>query len=280
MSSNKKAYFQGGEKSHEEAKTKRPYKAEPALVMQPRFKEPLYRNYDIYEVDGVDGKAKHGPGEGWHAMQNYKSVAEFLKDRRERSKKKYHAEDLWKQDDGSLTKHPKASKARMEFLSIIKNANNNSHDHFTCEGCGHRCRCKEGGKNIVKSCQFCKIGTIDTNNIDFPIDDQIKSSPIIEDSGSVGNANLTGGNLDEYLPEEDFEGKLPSDLEYGYDTQNSGKKDKLYHIDQLLNKYLDYGENSPLYGLSDGLPEQEEFEDIIDPSSGKTESGTDIYSKI
>jgi len=270
MSSNKKAYFQGGGKSHEEAKAKRPYKAEPALVMQPRFKEPLYRNYDIYDVEGVDGKSKHGPGEGWHAMQNYKSVAEFLKDRRERSKKKYHAEDLWKQDDGSITKHPKASKARMEFLSIIKNANDN-----ICK------YCNKSKIDVTFPCEHCgNGGAYDINNIDFPIDDQIKSSPIMEDSGSVGNANLTGGNLDEYLPEEDFEGKLPSDLEYGHDTQNSGKKDKLHHIDQLLNKYLNYGENSPLYGLPDGLPEQEEFEDIIDPSSGKTESGTDIYSKI
>lgn len=234
MSQNKKAYMLGGEKAHQEATTKRPYKAEPALVMQPRFKEPFYHNYDTYEVDGVNGKAEHGPGEGWHAMQNYKSVAEFLKDRRKKSKTKYHADDSWKQDDGSITKNPKASKARMEFLSIIK------------------------------------------NGIDFPIDDQIKSSPILPDEGIVGNSNLTGGVSDEYLPEPDLEGKLPTELNYGRDYDENS----IDNINDLLDKYLDLGDNYPLYGLPDGLKEQEGFEDQIDPSSGKTESGTVIYDKM
>jgi len=270
MSQNKKAYMLGGEKAHEEATTKRPYKADPALVMQPRFKEPFYHNYDVYEVDGVDGKAEHGPGEGWHAMQNYKSVADFLKDRRKRSKTKYHADDSWKQDDGSITKNPKASKARMEFLFIIKNSN--SHNHFTCTGCGHKCRCIESGKNIVKSCQYCNV---DFNKIDFPIDDQIKSYPILPNEGIVGNSNLTGGALDEYLPKQDLEGKLPTELDYGRDYDENS----IDNINNLLDKYLDLGDNYPSYGLPDGLTEQEGFEDQIDPSGGKTESGTDIYDK-
>jgi hypothetical protein len=277
MSQDKKAYFQGGGGVNEPTPKKKKYKSDEAIVNQPRFKEPLYRNYDLYDTEGVDGPAKHGPGAGWNSMQDYKSVGDFLKDRRKKLKDKYKADDSWIQDDGSLSKKPKASKARMEILqALIKTA---SHEHVNshCKKCGKTsiCRCK-GPKNTVEveSCSYCS----DNNNIDFPIDDQIKSTPIQEDSSSVAGANLTGGQLDAYLPKADNEGKLPTNLEYGTDTENSGHKDKYKNIEDKLTQLLNMGEDGPPFGLDNGLQEQEGLEDLIDSPTGKTESGTDIYT--
>lgn len=54
-----------------------------------RFTEPFYTNYDLYEVDGVDGKAKQGPGAGFYQkMHEYKSVSDFLKKKRKKRNKK------------------------------------------------------------------------------------------------------------------------------------------------------------------------------------------------
>jgi hypothetical protein len=54
-----------------------------------RFDEPLYQNYDLYDTEGVDGKAKQGPGTGFYEhMGDYKSVADFLKKKRKKNKSK------------------------------------------------------------------------------------------------------------------------------------------------------------------------------------------------
>jgi hypothetical protein len=53
----KTAYFQGGGGVNEPTPKKRKYKIDPAEVVQPRFEEPFYRNYDLYNVPG-----KYGPG--------------------------------------------------------------------------------------------------------------------------------------------------------------------------------------------------------------------------
>ncbi len=41
-------------------------KSEKAELSQTRFKEPLFKNYDLYETEGVNGPAKHGPGGGFY----------------------------------------------------------------------------------------------------------------------------------------------------------------------------------------------------------------------
>ena len=64
--SNKKAYFQGGGGVNEPTPKKKKYKSDPAIVVQPRFEEPLYRNYDLYNVPG-----NHGPGAGYHDLTKY-----------------------------------------------------------------------------------------------------------------------------------------------------------------------------------------------------------------
>ena len=81
---NKKSYYQGTE---EPPPGKKKYKSDPAIVIQPRFENFFPHNYDLYETEGVDGKAKHGPGAGWNSiLNNYKSVKEFLDSKRKRNK--------------------------------------------------------------------------------------------------------------------------------------------------------------------------------------------------
>lgn len=118
MSLNKNAYFQGGGGVNQPEPKKKKYKSDPAIVVQPRFKEPFYRNYDLYNVPG-----EHGPGAGYHDMEKYKSVSEFLKAKRKKLKDKYKADDSWILDDNSKTKKNPDRKARMDiFDRIIKTA--------------------------------------------------------------------------------------------------------------------------------------------------------------
>ncbi len=99
MKSVKRAYFQGGGGVNEPTPKKTKYKAEKRIVDQPRFKEPLYTNYDLYDVPG-----EHGPGAGWHDMHKYKSISEFLKAKRKKLKDKYKADDSYVNSDGKITK--------------------------------------------------------------------------------------------------------------------------------------------------------------------------------
>lgn len=243
--SNKKAYFQGGGGVNEPAPKKKKYKSDKAIVVQPRFKEPFYRNYDVYDPPGFE----HGPGAGWHSMDQYKSVSEFLKHRRKKLKDKYKADDSWIEDTEENRKErikKMKTRARM-FNKLIKIAN--------------------------------KVYT-DVNLIDFPIDDQINSSPIIGDSGTYSDAVPIGGQLDEYLTLPDFEGKLPSQLDFGRDYVEDEKSNDL--IDKLEKKYLSPKENG-LYGLPDGMNEEDLDADKtvnhINPEYGETDSGNTLYDK-
>lgn len=48
----------------------------------------FFQNYDLYETEGVNGPPKEGPGAGlYQNMQKYKSVADFLKEKRKRKQK-------------------------------------------------------------------------------------------------------------------------------------------------------------------------------------------------
>lgn len=101
----KTSYFQGGGGVNEPTPHKKKYKSEKAIVIQPRFKEPFYRNYDAYDVPGADGKINQsGPGTGWHSMHKYKSISEFLKEKRRNMQDKYKADDSWIEDTESNKK--------------------------------------------------------------------------------------------------------------------------------------------------------------------------------
>lgn len=286
--SQKIAYFQGGGGVNEPTPGKKKYKSDPALVVQPRFEEPLYRNYDVYNVPG-----KYGPGAGWHDMQKYKSVQEFLEAKRKKLKGKYVADDSWQLDDGKRTKkNPNNVKARATLLSkIIKTA-----DHMMPP--------KEHGTSIYdwKNSPYQGVPKApkrhDSNNIDFPIDDQIGSNPIDfneetvqplwylgpegppGDMSTFPNSPNLGDNTiyphsvemggEATFPWPDFEGKTPVELDFGrdYSEGDMDSPEGLEHIEDLLSKYLAHG----LYGLPDGvdLPE----EDLGDPTDLNPDYGT------
>src|SRR5579885_2502864 len=124
MSPNKKAYFQGGGGVNEPTPGKKKYPVEKAILVQPRFKEPFYRNYDLYDTEGVNGPAVHGPGSGWNHMDEHESVKEFLEFRRKRLNGKYVADDMYIEDTpANYKERVKRMEIRAKLFSqIIKTA--------------------------------------------------------------------------------------------------------------------------------------------------------------
>ena len=114
----KVAYFQGGGGINEPTPGKVKYKAEPAIVVQPRFKEPFYRNYDLYYAEGVSGKPVHSPGVGWHAMENYNSIKEYLEETRKFLRGKYVADDSYITED-NYKERASMMKVRATLISEI-----------------------------------------------------------------------------------------------------------------------------------------------------------------
>lgn len=272
MSTNKQAYFQGGGGVNQPEPKKKKYKSDPAIVVQPRFKEPFYRNYDLYNTPG-----EHSPGAGWHDMEKYKSIDEFLKAKRKKLKGKYKADDSWIQDDNSKTKKNPNIEARAAiFEEIIKTA------RMPGMGIYHTLRRKFGPtrRELLE-----RLKSMDENNIDFPIDDQIDSEmigPSIDEvnNNPVGNSNLTGGKLDEYLPKNDFEGKQPTALNFGRDYHENPLPDN-DTLEKLINKYLSSPEPD-LFGLPDGIDpnsdlDAEQTMDTEEPFKGTSDIGTDMY---
>jgi hypothetical protein len=319
MSQNKRAYFQGGGGVNEPEPKKKKYKSDKAITVQPRFKEPFYRNYDVYETEGVDGAPKLGPGAGWHHMNDYKSIQEFLAAKRKHMKDKYKADDTWIEDNWQNHKErTEKMKTRASLLNrFIKTA-----DHMMAP--------KEHGTSIYnwKNSPYQGIPKApkspkkqDSNDIDFPIDDQIGSGPILGDSESYSspiqlgpagddttispeqtnlgnsesypNSAQIGGLLDKYLPQNDFEGKSPDELDFGRDytedaspqsgrQNNEGPSEDALDPDvfeKLLKKYTP-APTDGLYGLPDGVNLSDE--DLGDPTDinpdyGTTDVGTTMY---
>lgn len=313
MSQNKSAYFQNGQgkdNPNTPSPGKKKYKSEKALLVQPRFEEPLYRNYDTYDVPGVSDKPKHGPGAGWHDMEKYKSVKEFIEARRKKMKDKYKADDSWIEDDGSLSKKPAENsklKTRAKlFAKIMKVA------RMPGMGLFHKLHRKFKDKNAL----------------DFQ-DDEYDDAPVEEGADNpAGQANEIGGYLDNYLPPDDFEGKSPTSLDYGRDyssAKDCTDKDIKYNngrdayfcsrcgklgfngpyepkptvaelhsgkdytlndnkLDKLESKYL-IPQESPLLGLPNGIEPKEDLDadktvSNINPQYGTTDSGNQTYDKL
>jgi hypothetical protein len=280
---NKKAYYQGGGGVNEPTPGKKKYKSDTAITVQPRFVEPFYRNYDLYTIPGMEDV---GPGTGWHGLQNYKSVQEFLEARRARLRPRYIADDSWILDNGKKTKKNPDIKARAAiFVKLLKTAGPNydlgkglyqemndgkvdsveefreEDNHgpgafFADDNADHMLPPKEHGTRIYDWKNSPYQGKPkapkkhDSNNIDFPIDDQIHTGPITGDSGHyekpiklgpAGDPELDGimpgtenegefesypysaqlgGFLDKYLPDADQDGKPASSLDFGHDLTN------------------------------------------------------------
>ena len=78
MLEDKLSYFQGGKGVNEPAPKKKKYKSDPTDFVMSRFENPLFRNYDLYNVPG-----KHSPGTGVYHEKN-KSVKDFLKKKKKK----------------------------------------------------------------------------------------------------------------------------------------------------------------------------------------------------
>ncbi len=247
----KVAYFQGGGGVNEPTPKKKKYKSEKAITVQPRFKEPLYRNYDLYDVPG-----EHGPGPGWHSMQNFKSVQDFLKARRKKLKGKYKAEDTWQEDSGKRVKKKSSITTR---ASLLKNA-----------------------------IDF-PIDEIDNGPIHFN-EETVEDPLYLGPSGPPGDVttwpsatNMGDEKVYPYtaemggdtIPYPDKEGKNVTNLNFGRDyvedTEDHGSFDE-ETLDKLTEKYLSPAPPHGLMGLLDGvdLPD----EDLGDPTDLNPDYGT------
>lgn len=218
----KKAYFQGGGGVNEPTPKKKKYKSEPALVHQPRFEEPLYYNYDLYDTPG-----KHSPGAGYNSMHKYKSMKEFIEAKRKKMKDKYEADDSWILDDGSITKKNPNIKTRAALLEKI-----------------------------------IKAGSNDENSIDFPIDDQIKST--IDHDADLSHHSLEMGGMGFPGVPDDFEGKSPSALNYGRDYVEDEVPTDKKDLESLIEKYLNHETKTEFLGLPDGFNHSEEEDTLVD----------------
>lgn len=222
----KAAYFQGTE---EPKPKKKQYKSDEAIVVQPRFKTPLFKEYDLYENSS-------GPGAGYSSLQDYKSVSDFLKAKRKRNKDKYKADDSYIQDDGSITK--KKSERRIVLLKIA---------------------------------------------IDFPIDDQIQSAPILGNEGSYSDSVPIGGMFDSANPYNDFEGKSPDKMNFGEDEDFDEHPEAPYHLEEFMDKFLRPKE-APINGAGDWIdPEELDADKTISQRHqdyGVVDQGNNTYKDI
>ena len=301
----KKAYFQGGGGASEPTPGKQKYPVDKAIVVQPRFVEPFYRNYDVYQTEGVDGPPKLGPGAGWHHMMNYKSIKEFLAEKRQHMKDKYKAEDSWIENTPkNYQERVDGMKLRAKLLSRIEKYGQRNYDL---------------GKGLYENMDKYKSvedfrDNHDVSLIDFPLDEQINSGHIAFNQETVEQPRFLGpegadGDMSEFpgatglgdeqaypysaeiggevtYPAPDFEGKTPVQLDFGRDYVEDELPEDMYmemnqrgpdttpHKD-ILQKILDkYVVNAPhgLYGLPDGvdLPD----EDLGDPTDINPDYGT------
>ena len=279
MSLNKKSYFQGGGGENEPTPGKKKYKSDPAILVQPRFEEPFYRNYDYLDTEGIDGEPQYGPGSGWNHIMEHKSIKDFLDFRRKRLKGKYVADDFWIEDNEANRKQRvEKMKVRAGLLSgFIKQAQDENDGHNFDYGAGLY-------MNMDKYDSVEDFRNGDKNSIDFAIDDQIKSAPIIGETGSYPASAQIGGYLDKYLPQNDFEGKSPDKLDFGRDyTEDDEASDTLdfSDLEGLIEKYLTPAEDGT-YGLPDGILPPEDKDpnatiNHINPEAGQTDSGNTMY---
>lgn len=241
----KRAYFQGGGGANEPTPKKKKYKSDKAIVVQPRFKEPLYHNYDLYETEGVNGPAKHGPGTGFYQnMNKYKSLSDFINKKRKRNKDKYKADDSYIEDNGNITKNISVRKAF--FVSLMKKeAIDFPIDEFI-------------GSGPI-------LGDSGTVAASIPIGGQLDEYLTMPDSEGKLPTELNFGR--DYS--EDEINKI--------DHINSLQKT----LDELIKKCLSPSE-SDLLGIPQGILPKEELDSPSDedPDYGTTDSGNTFYDKM
>jgi len=261
MSLNKKGYFQGGGGVNEPTPGEKKYKSDPALVVQPRFKEPFYRNYDLYTIPGMEDI---GPGTGYHGLQGYNSVSEFLEARRERLKPRYVADDSWQLDSGKRTKENPGIKARAAiFERIIKTA------RMPGMGLYHSLQRKFGP---INRCGFCGKSKID---VTFDCEHCGKGGPVVRKKAGP-NYDLGKG-----LYQEMSDGKVNSVEEFreegnhGPSALMNVKKKDVNHIDFPIDDEINH--DSMIYPIEDEYEIRREKGDRYQfPSDGSSLDPEDL----
>lgn len=207
-----------------------------------RFSTPLFKNYDYGISD------KNGPGTGlYQNLDKYKSVKDFIKSKRKRNKNKYKV------------------KARMKLLSkLTKIAIDFPYDNDVTYIIGDT-------ESYNKPNQ---LGPGIGNSETFP------SVVNLGDYESYSTPIGIGGLTDKYLPQNDFEGKSPEQLDFGRDYVPANDESPDY-LQELFKKYLSPAE-PPLFGMPDGI---NTIEDLDAPSNENPQYGildtpTDIYTKM
>jgi|SRR5579859_4033321 len=246
------AYFQGGGGVNEPAPKKHKYKIEPAITVQPRFKEPFYRSYDLYDTPGVSGSPKHGPGAGWNQMHKFKGIKDFLSHQRKRLKDKYKADDSYITEN-NFKERQDQMKIRANILSLlIKNANDISHLDFPSDD--------DVTFIIGDSESYLKpteLGPLDNDLSAFPNQVNLGTYESYPSSAQIG------GMTDRYLANPDLDDKPESTLNHGADLidnqPETAKNITPQDLKYLFEKYPfipDHG----LMGLPDGvdLPQEDE----------------------
>ncbi len=191
----KKSYYLGTQDPKDKPK------ADKRLVVYPgRFKEPFYQNYDLY--DTPEGDRGMGPGTGLQGgkKKKYKSIQEFVEEKRKRMKDRYTAVDEYYADDTEKDTKKKGKKsieksvqkaARMIGLKLIKNA-------------------------------------YDYGNRDYSYPESNDADRFIPGQGF-------GGVLDRSVPEDDRLGGSP--LEFGYNKDYFSNEDNNPKFSSLDEQY-------------------------------------------
>lgn len=267
----KRSYFQGSGGVNEPKPKEVKYQADKAIVVQPRFVEPFFHNYDYVEADGVDGKAKHGPGSGWNSMRDFKSIKEFLAARRKKSKDKYKADDSW------IEPTPANHKKRVEEMSI-KNAR---HQDINAIDFPIDSQINHDNQFIYPSEENyhnpCLIGPSGTDDLSiFP------SDVGTTDQSSYINSTQIGGQHS-YLPLPDQEDRSGEALNFGRDYTGDIQVPNLSdeQLRRLVDKYLTPAEGY-LFGLPDGIRpisdlDPNENRQTEQPYTGTSDIGTQMY---
>lgn len=124
----------------------------------------------------------------------------------------------------------------------------------------------------------------DVNNIDFPIDDQIGSDPIVGNSGSSYFDSVPISYMEGYTDLPDQDNKPESNLDFGEDLTDETSPNRGFNeenLKYLMDKYLTSTETG-LFGLPDGIEQEghdaDRTEQIEQPYTGTSDIGTQMYS--
>lgn len=264
---NKVAYFQGGGKENEPEPKKRKYKTDKAILVQPRFKDPFYRNYDYVDCEGADGPPEHGPGAGHTGINNFDSIEDFLAARRNRLKNKYVADDSWIESKPAEKKSTAASVRNHLIKQAIDYPIDDQYN-------------QQGQMIYIDEESYQPQKMVGPDGVS-----DLSSFPSFVGSTDFGTYPYAAEIGWEKTPlhEPDFEGKSDAELNIGRDYENDEEPADLSQEDmaELVNKYLTPAETD-LFGLPDGNDpadlDADQTIQVENPYTGISDFSREMYS--